>query len=292
MSNIKYQISKAVWCYLLFIICYWGTVVVHAQNIDQTYIFAAEQYQNKNFATAINAYQRVVFFGGQTNRDNSLAYYQLANCYFELKNFEKAAGYYDLAFFSLKNDSVKTEIAFKKISCLLLNHQFQYAQVELLGLDDSMSVYFQRKKNFYFGITYFGLNQFDSAETCFLRVIDEKDVVAKEKIKNIFIRNKQVDKIHPKTAKVLSIIIPGLGQFYSGDIRNGINSFLITSIFLAIGINTAIVYSPIDAIASVIPWYQRYFMGGYQKAETIAIKKIARKRAVLYQEILGTVALK
>jgi hypothetical protein len=47
--------------------------------------------------------------------------------------------------------------------------------------------------------------------------------------------------------------------------------------------------SGFDAFITVMPWFQRYYTGGYRKAEAIAIAEKQRRRRQLYERLLGTV---
>jgi TM2 domain-containing membrane protein YozV len=94
---------------------------------------------------------------------------------------------------------------------------------------------------------------------------------------------------HPKPglAKLFSIFIPGAGQFYAGDIKNGFNSLLLTGGFLALGIYSLLFFTPFDAIVTVAPWFQRYFMGGYKRAALIAADRLNEKQNRIYLQILA-----
>lgn len=269
------------------------TCHVCSQDLSQTYMYANTQLSMGNLQSAIPAFHRVLFFSPLGEDDGSYrgdSYRQLGNCYFELNDYDKAASYYDLAYFSSSNDSVKIEMLFKKTQCLLLMNDYRFALVELLGLDDSLDGYFQRRKDFYLGISYFGLNQFEKSELYFLNSIDDTFKEEKYVIEGLFKKNEKIDRLNPKTAKILSMILPGLGQFYSGDVKNGLNSLVLTSAFLLIGINTALSYSIFDAVFAIMPWYQRYYIGGVKKAEAIARKKVRKKRSGVYHEIIDTIA--
>ena len=73
--------------------------------------------------------------------------------------------------------------------------------------------------------------------------------------------------------------LPGLGQFYAGDIKNGINSLVINALFVGLFTYSFVTISPIDAYFSVLPWFQRYYKGGYTKAGIIAEQKVKKRRA-------------
>ncbi len=270
---------------IIFSLC---SGLAFTQNSPQTLEFAGGQYLAGNYDAALSAYQRFLFFNKEKHAP--AVYRQIADCYFRLHEYEKAAGYFDLASSSFGEDSIKNEMVFRKIASLLMKDQYDYALMELLGLEGISSSYFLDKQNFYLGITYFGMNRFDSSETSFARILERNKPADINRLHALFAANKKTDRIRPRTAKILSIILPGLGQFYSGDVKSGINSFLITSAFFLLGVKTAATYSFMDAFVSVFPWYQRYYMGGYNKAEAIARKRVRDKRAMVYKEILELLA--
>jgi hypothetical protein len=85
------------------------------------------------------------------------------------------------------------------------------------------------------------------------------------------------------------MIIPGSGQFYAGDVKNGFNSLLLTGGFVTVGFIIAINYSLLDSFVSVIPWIQRYYIGGIKRSGDIAVDRKLQKQDEIYQEILLTV---
>jgi hypothetical protein len=117
-----------------------------------------------------------------------------------------------------------------------------------------------------------------------------KKIVADTSLVNeLFEKNKKISKISPKKAKVLSMIMPGLGQLYVGDVKNGLNSFLLSTGLLALGLRSAFINNPLDAAIATLPWFQRYYQGGYKKAELIAVAKIQEKRYKIYNQLLDEV---
>ncbi len=257
--------------------------ILTAQTLEETFAYANEQMNKQEYDNALGAYQRVLFFD---KKMGDKIYYNLAECHFKLNHYEQATKYYDLAYYVASNDSLKFDALFHKTNCLLLQHNYRNALIELMSLDDSLPEYWQNKKYFYFGITYFGLEDFDKSQNYFVKA----NATQTNEIEQLFIQNKKVSKINPKTARVLSIILPGLGQLYCGDIRNGLNSFLLTSGFLGLAIYTMYSYTVVEAFLSVLPWYQRYYLGGFQGAMRIAQEKKDQKRAEIFQQLMDVFA--
>ena len=260
-----------------------------AQTQEQTIALGMEQQQLKNYDAATAFFLRSLYFEQGSKR--AFLYQQLGDCYFGYSKYEQAAYSYELGYNSESNDSIKTEIIFKKTNALLLQEKYQYALAELYSLADSMpSIYFNRKKNFYLGIAYFGNNEFALSEKSFLGALPNNSLTEAKQIKNLFIKNKKVSRVKPKTARILSMCLPGLGQFYAGDIKNGINSLVINALFVGLFTYSFVTISPIDAYFSVLPWFQRYYKGGYTKAGIIAEQKVKKRRVKVYNEIITTVS--
>jgi len=256
------------------------------QNVEQTIELADAQHKLGNYAIAIKEYQRALFFS-KGNYNNILCR-KLGDCYFEQKEYSKASKQYEFSYFNEDNDSIKNELVFKKTTCCLLSGNYYYALIELLSLPDTLPCYFNNRKEFYLGVTYFGLENFDQSKIHFLNCLDSSDTGSAEAIAGLF-RRKNLYTPNPKTALWFSLIIPGSGQLYSGDIKNGINSLLLCAGLFTLGVDVVIEYSVPDAITGVLPWYQRYYMGGYQNARDIARQKREKKRNDTYRQILSVI---
>ena len=127
------------------------------------------------------------------------------------------------------------------------------------------------------------------AEKYFEQAVPSNDSLSRKNLHALFNENEKLKHKNPKAAKVLSMIIPGAGQLYAGDVKNGLNSLLLTGGFFLLFINTSIAYTFVDALVAVGPWYYRYYLGGYQRAETITINRVEMKRARIYRKMLDTV---
>ena len=87
----------------------------------------------------------------------------------------------------------------------------------------------------------------------------------------------------------MSMIVPGLGQLYVGDVKNGLKSFVLSVGLFSLGLRSALINNPLDAAISTLPWFQRYYQGGFKKAELIAIARIQEKRYKIYNQLLDEV---
>jgi tetratricopeptide (TPR) repeat protein len=256
------------------------------QDIDETFEFGNNQRKAGNYDNAIEAYRKVLFF------DSSGVYsfkasVNLSVCYLEEDEFNKSQYYTDLAYALCDNDSIKNELIFQKAANFIEYEYYDQALIELLNLDRLTSEYFENKKNFYLGVVYFQKKNFNSSNEHFNNCIDTIYIAEKQKLSHLFSEiNHVYRRYNPKFAWTLSLIIPGLGQIYCGDIKSGLNSLILTGALGFLFINTAINYTLLDAFISVGPWYQRYYQGGFQNAERAAIQRREKEIALIYSGIM------
>ena len=180
---------------------------------------------------------------------------------------------------------------FRKLSCFLILGNFEYAEIELVNIPDNLTYDQQRHKIFYSAILHFSTEKYEESKKEFLALIDTNNLAARQKIEELFVRNDKISRLSPKRAKILSIILPGLGQFYAGDVKNGFNSLLLTGGIVTWGILAAIGSpAPLDIFITMVPWFQRYYMGGYKRAEVIAENMKKKRRSKVYNQILDEVS--
>lgn len=263
--------------------------VSFSQDLKQSFDFANELFDKKDYSGAGITYRRVIYFD-KTDIYRKDCYKNIADCLYETQQYEEAADYYELAFFQQKSDSAKAEVIFRKMSCYLIQSNFEYAEIEFLNLPSDLNEEQSKRKTFYAAVLNFSVEKYDLAKIQFLSLIDSTDIESKKKIEQLFIKNEKINKLNPRTARIMSMILPGLGQFYAGDIKNGMNSIILTVGIATWGIVTAIKStSPFDVLVTAAPWFQRYYMGGYKKAEQIAINEKKKRRSKVYNQILDEV---
>ncbi|MCX6352912.1 MAG: tetratricopeptide repeat protein [Bacteroidetes bacterium] len=273
--------------HLLLLISFWLMAAKgESQTLLQTMAKADSLAALGNNDSAISLYNRVAFFGDDAIKE--IVYSKAAQCHLAAQQYKEAANCYELASRLQQNDSAKTKAILNKASCLLLNGDYGFALADLYSIKDSIAPSLLKSKLFYQGIACFGIGKFEESEKYFIASIHNAPDSIKQKIHQLFMENKRIH-LSPNLARVLSIILPGAGQLYAGDFKNGLSSLLVVGGFTALAINTAIVYSiPIAALATG-SWTLRYYAGGFQRATTITQKRINKRRQKIYLEVLGVV---
>ncbi|MBI2968439.1 MAG: hypothetical protein HYY40_11605 [Bacteroidetes bacterium] len=261
-----------------------------AQDLVSLVRFADSRLDANDPDEAFSSFNRAFFFlevYPATEITKSYLLHRMGDCHFKTGKFGEAIRYYGLAVKSAGNDTVRNDLVLMKIKLYLLQKDFYFALEELLIMDTPPLPDQRKMKEIFSGIAWFGLENFDSAGAYFNRLAetDSQKVLLSDLLKRL----RKIKHPNPNVAQILSIFLPGLGQFYAGDLKNGLNSLIITGGLFALGINVVLNYSWIDAILAVMPWYQRYYLGGVQNAGNIARYRLEEKRSRIYKEIMAAV---
>lgn len=251
-----------------------------SQSIEQTFHLAEKQFNNNEYALARNNYNRVLFFS-QDSIIKGLAVYKLAQCYFLEKDIEKAKYFFDQAFFSAPNDSLRNESLFQKVLCYYVESRYFEALSEAIGINVH-TLLEKKRKHLFLASIYYQLEDFPKAEKEFLALAEDSN--SQKKVNALFY---EVNRIHSRSCKKtkwMSIFLPGLGQFYNGEIISGLSSFTINTGLIILFSVVSIHYSVLDAGLSVAPWFYRYYLGGAKNAQRGCERKKDKKQV----EILNT----
>lgn len=256
---------------------------VSAQDIETTIALADAQFEKENFKNALSLYIRAMYFS-----EDSISYRIAENvfhCYKDLNQLDKADYYIKLAIENEKNTQLKENLIFERVHYLVLDQKYHYALTQLYNLKSSEYLSDTSRYYFYHGVISYQLKNYEVSEKSFLLALGERNETQNQ-IQKLFKENSKVQNINPKHAEIFSYIIPGSGQAFYGDFKDGLNSFILTSSLLALYFYTYSNYSFVDAFLSVFPWYQRYYFGGIQNAKENVEKRKNEKHLEVYNKIL------
>lgn len=233
-----------------------------------------------DYFSAVKLYDRILFFDDSAYAANS--YEKIAECYFLNGQYDKAANYFGIAGKGAKSDSLAQRVFEKRAISLLMGEEFLSAREELLEMPET---YLKTQE----GILLMALSMYGNQETEAAFSEFSKLETLKDKGKELGRLRKRLDRAerkNPKTARIMSMIVPGSGQIYAGDWRNGLNSLLLTGGLMTLGLYTIGTVGFIDGLIMVGPWFQRYYTGGFKRSESSvnALKK--RVRFEVLQEML------
>ncbi len=254
---------------------------VKSQSLKEIVDFADQQYDTENFKSAINEYNRALFFGSQ-NQDR--LYLNIAYSYFNLKDFDRSIVFFDKTFFNTQSDSIKNEAVLGKSFSLILENQYLLALSELMNIDTTRFKSQNSKTYFLQGIAYFGLHEDKLAEKSFILSLAGIPKNSNENfIKDKFaLLKKNERRFNPRIAWFMSLILPGSGQFYAKEYKETLNSSLLLGGLFYLAVSYATNISVLEALFVMLPWVQRYYLGGATKAEKMTLDRQLENRNNLY----------
>ena len=268
---------------LTFIWIITSQVLAGQDSLYSEYLSGADHlFSDGQYKPAIKEYQRYLFMSGSEDQKVLL---KLAHCLYETGNYDLALQYFEKVYYLTDDPEIKFKCRLKEITYNITTRDYYNALIVLFDVQNNYSDLHPPILNFLFGISYFGLQKYDQAENYFLRITADNPPASQE-LEKIFANEKRLHRPNPTTVYILSLVLPGTGQLLTGNIKDGINSFLLVEGIGFAAVMVAIKYSFMDALLSVLPWYQRYLIGGSNNAERLAIEKRDRNRNEVYKEIL------
>lgn len=268
------------WTVLFLVVSLWSSG--QAQSLEVTYQLAKNAYDMGDHEQAIAYYNRVLFFDRQ-QAYTFLIYEDLAKSHFELTAYQESAFFYDLSYNTETKSIRKNELLLKRALCYIYLEEYNSALLDLYLIENPPPEQ-GRQAALLEGMSLYQLDKFEESRVALAgALMADADTVILERN---FEQLARINHKSPKKAKIFSMIIPGTGLLYVGDTKNGLSSLLLVG-----GLATAMVVSSINAgffnaFLNVFPWYQRYYMGGYQLTERIATQKLDTRRLQHLQKMV------
>ena len=250
---------------IFFLLITIGTNLLFAQNIfDIQFDYAKKLFEDENYFDSVIEFKRLLFFD-ETQTYEFDANFLIGLSYKHGGMFSEALQYLSLAklksgsdeeFYTSSIEIIKINIlrrttfkAFSMLDSLAIDRRFKDKLIEI---------------NYWKGWTYIFSDDWEKASEIFTKINQNQMAVLCDSINN--------NLYNPQLAKYLSII-PGAGQFYTGEYVSGL---------LSIGWNVLWGYLTIDAfiddrvldgvlIGSLLWW--RFYSGNIQNAEKFAVEK-------------------
>jgi tetratricopeptide (TPR) repeat protein len=246
-----------------------------SNSIEKIITFGDSLLINGNYSAALLEYQRAFFFAG--NEIKCQTGKKTAHCFFMLGDYKMSRHFYDSAIYYAQVDSLKTEFEIQKAICYMMEEDFGYALILLNNLEAGPDVNIQRRKNLYQGICYFGIGQYDESYKFILNSVPVSDTMKIMQLREMYENQKMFKRPNANLAMIFSMVLPGMGQIYSGDLKNGLNSFVLLGSLSYIGM-----VGPPANLLVIVPLFVRYYLGGIVNVKQIAEEKQKEKRYYYY----------
>lgn len=232
-------------------------------NLQKQYDYAKELFNQEKYFEAITEFKRLQFFD-EENIYSFESNYKIGVAYKKGGFYDNAIEYLSKANLKTDNFAEKAEIDFQLIRCNILRKTFDRAH-QLLDQMKGDTLYsdYHKEIDYWRGWTFMLEDKWDLAELSFAQISDDHELkkLCKE-VKN--------DKYSVTFARVISYILPGAGQFYTGNYFSGFMSLAWNALWGYLTVNSFVEERAFDGIATGALLWLRFYRGNVQNAGKLA----------------------
>jgi hypothetical protein len=238
---------------------------IYAQNeLAKQYEYAVSLYNSEKYFDAITEAKRLAFF--DTLRAFAYPANELiAECYKQGGKYPDAIFYYKKAerYAKNKDEIYKTKLGVIKTDILRKATGQAIKLIDELKCDTTLNA---KELSYWRGWAYIFNDEWDAAAECF-------DSIDHNSPLKLLCQKVEKDKYSVLFAKVVSVFIPGAGQFYTGNYLSGIMSLGWNFLWGYISVNSIIENRVFDAAMTANFLWLRFYLGNIQNAEKFAEMK-------------------
>ena len=224
----------------------------------------------KNYDAAITEYKRFLFFNSDHPRASE-AQFKIGLAYRAQEWWAEALEAMIAAVQLTTETELQAERRVELAVTLIASGAPDLALIELIKVNlQSQSAQLRQRARFLRGIAYLYQFRWEQARLVFQAYFDEipSAAGAAAEVDALFLDALNRSQKSEKTARLLSTFLPGLGQAYAGDWKNGMNALLLNGVLGYVTLDAAIERDYDDALISFFFLFHRYYAGNrYRAAE-------------------------
>ena len=225
-------------------------------------------FVRENYDAAITEYKRFLFFNADDPRVDDVQF-KIGLAYRAQKWWMEAAEAMIAAIQRTTETELQAERRVELAVTLIASGAYDLALVELIKVDmQSQSARLRQRARFLRGVAYLYQFKWEQARSVFQVYFDEipSAAGAAAEIDTLFLDALNRSQKSEKAARLLSTFLPGLGQTYAGDWKNGLNALLLNGVLGYITLDAAIERDYDDALLSFFFLFYRYYAGNRYRA--------------------------
>ena len=237
-----------------------------AQDLDKQFNYANSLFSSEKYFDAITEYKRLLFFD-KVEQYNFQSNFNIGLSYKYGAKYDEAIKKFYLSEMSAKSDSQKIKSRLQRIRINILRRTTDNALVMLNELhkefpnqvDSNTIAYWQ-------GWAYIVADDWENASLAFDKIDSEHPL---KKIAN----EVEDNKYSVTFATLISYILPGSGQFYTGNYVSGLLSLGWNVLWGYLTINAFVTDRVLEGILIGGLLWARFYRGNFKNAEKFAIEK-------------------
>lgn len=250
-------------------------ITSYAQNaLKQQFDLADRLYKEQNYYECITELKRLQFFDSG-NQYSYITDYTIAKCYKAGAKYDDAVKYFRLALRQAKDSSDIYDLRTEIVRCNILRRTTGQALFELDQIEKSYR-YRIKEINYWRGWAYIFEDKWKEAADYF------GQIETNQPLKNFCdsVENEKYSILFPK---LISYILPGIGQFYTGNYLSGLMSLGWNALFIYLSVNSFYADRIFDGLVTTALFF-RFHRGNVQNAEKFAVGKntVITNEALLY----------
>jgi tetratricopeptide (TPR) repeat protein len=264
-SAVRNEITTTIQLILIFFILASNSILAQTE-LQKQYDYAYSLFGDEKYFDAITEFKRLQFFDS-LNQYSFLSNKLIGMSYKQGGKFYEAINYFSKAELISPNDDSLFTVKIEIIKTNLLRRTIYRAFDLLNELNEYLR--FNSKKDqitYWRGWAYIFNDEWQKAA-------DEFDKLAGEQELKKLCENVSDAHYSPKLAKILSYVLPGAGQFYTGNYVSGILSFGWVALWTYISVHAFLADRIFDGVMVADFLAFRFYNGNLQNAEKFAIER-------------------
>ena len=233
---------------------------------------------------AVTEYERYLFF--HPDSPSATVIRAIADLYGKQGDFRKAAETLDRALSLLLDDSLRSENRIEAAAFNIAAGDYQTAELELMRIGAfALSPGLRRRANRYLCLVYSMSMDWAGLK----KIMDESAVFEGARsglIDSLIMDNEARHRVSPVAAQWMSTVLPGLGQIYARDVRNGCNALAISVATGCLTVQSIMNGYFQEALLTDITLFWRYYNGNRWGAMESAERYNERRDVELRKKIL------
>jgi tetratricopeptide (TPR) repeat protein len=240
-----------------------ASCMLKAQSLSEQLEAAQDLFQREKYFDAITEFKRLLFF----DKENLYAFeanYLIGMSYKNGAKFSEAIRYFSLAEMNSSNFNDRFNSRIEIVRANILRRTPQQALELLDQLEKEMKNSSKKNEiNYWRGWAYIFSDEWESAANEFSKISSDHEL-------KIFCEKVEDEKYSPTAARIMSHLIPGSGQFYTGNVLNGLISLGWNILFGYLTINSFMEERIFDGIITANLLWLRFYNGNVQNAVKFA----------------------